>query len=57
MNKASNLVLRYEKKNKKMLACLEEIALKNKWITKKDILKAIQSYNNCDYSNYLKKLL
>ena len=39
------------------IACLEEIALNNKWINKKNIKDAIKFYGNCDYSNYLKKLL
>ena len=38
------------------IACLEEIALNNKWITKKNIISAIKFYGNCGYSNYLKKL-
>ena len=39
------------------IACLEEIALNNKWITKKNIISAIKFYGNCNYSNYLKKLI
>ena len=39
------------------IACLEEIALNNKWITKKNIETAIKFYGNCNYSNYLKKLI
>ncbi len=39
------------------IACLEEIALLNKWITKKQISEAIKFYGNCDYSSYLKKLI
>ncbi len=39
------------------IACLEEIALNNKWITKKNIISAIKFYGNCSYSNYLKKLI
>tara|TARA_Y100000996_G_C22519965_1_gene642030 strand:+ start:27 stop:887 length:861 start_codon:yes stop_codon:yes gene_type:complete len=38
------------------IACLEEIALFKKWISKKKILKNIKFYGNCEYSNYLKKL-
>jgi len=36
---------------------LEEIALNNKWINKGNIQKAIKFYGNCEYSNYLKKLV
>ena len=39
------------------IACLEEIALNYKWITKKNIISAIKFYGNCNYSNYLKKLI
>lgn len=39
------------------IACLEEISLNNKWITKKQILNSIKFYGNCPYSNYLRKLI
>ena len=39
------------------IACLEEIALNNKWITKSKINDAIKFYGNCDYAKYLKKLI
>ena len=39
------------------IACIEEIALKNKWINKKQILNAINFYGNCNYSKYLRKLI
>ena len=39
------------------IACLEEIAFNNKWINKKNIIKAIKFYGNCDYSKYLQKLI
>mgnify|MGYP001177426547 CR=1 FL=1 len=39
------------------IACLEEISLNNKWITKKQILDSIKFYGNCPYSNYLRKLI
>ena len=39
------------------IACLEEISLNNKWITKKQILNSIKFYGNCSYSDYLKKLI
>ena len=39
------------------IACLEEIAFNNKWINKKNIKEAIKFYGNCDYSNYLKKII
>ena len=39
------------------IACLEEIALQNKWIKKDNIESAIKFYGNCDYSKYLSKLI
>lgn len=39
------------------IACLEEIALSNNWIKKKHIQKQIKFYGNCEYSNYLKKIM
>ncbi len=38
------------------IACIEEIALLNKWIKKKELDNQIKFYGNCQYSNYLKKL-
>ena len=39
------------------IACLEEIALLNKWIPKNKIYKRIKFYGKCSYSNYLKKII
>ena len=39
------------------IACLEEIALSNGWINKKQIILAIKFYGKCDYSNYLNQLI
>ena len=39
------------------IACLEEIALRSGWINKKDIKNSMQFYGNCNYTNYLKKLI
>ena len=39
------------------IACLEEIALNNKWISKSIVQKQINFYGNCSYSDYLKKLI
>ncbi len=52
----SAFVSNIEKRQGLKIACLEEIALNNKWIGKKDILNAIKFYGNCEYSNYLKKI-
>jgi len=39
------------------IACLEEIALLNDWIKKKQIVNQINFYGKCEYSDYLKKLI
>lgn len=39
------------------IACLEEIALNNKWINKKNIEIAIKFYGKCNYSQYLSTLI
>ena len=55
--KTSNFVSAIENQQGFKIACLEEIALNNKWIKKRDILKAIKFYGNCEYSKYLKKII
>ena len=54
--KTSNFVSAIENQQGFKIACLEEIALKNKWIKKKDIVKSIKFYGNCEYSSYLEKI-
>ncbi len=39
------------------IACLEEISYNNKWISKSQIINAIKFYGDCNYSNYLRKLI
>ena len=53
---ASSFISTIEKRQGLKIACLEEIALNNKWITKKDLIESIKFYGNCEYSKYLKKL-
>ena len=54
---ASLFVSTIEKRQGLKIACLEEIAFRNKWITKNSIIRSIKFYGSCDYSNYLKKLI
>ena len=54
---ASSYVQVVEERQKYKIACLEEIALLQKWINKKNIINRIKFYGNCNYSMYLKKLL
>ena len=55
--KTTNFVSAIENQQGFKIACLEEIALNNKWIKKRDIFKAIKFYGNCEYSKYLKKII
>ena len=54
---ASNYISVIENRQGLKIACIEEIAFKNKWINKKDIKEAIKFYGNCEYANYLKRLI
>ena len=55
--KTSNFVSAIENQQGFKIACLEEISFNNKWITKKEIENSINFYGNCQYSNYLKKII
>ena len=53
----SQFIANIEKRQGLKIACLEEIALNNKWISKNIIKKQINFYGNCEYSRYLRKLI
>ena len=55
--KTSVFVSSIENRQGFKIACLEEIALLNKWISNKHVKDAIKFYGNCEYSSYLKKLI
>ena len=55
--KTSAFVSAVENRQGLKIACLEEIALNNEWINKKNIKQSIKFYGNCDYSKYLAKLI
>ena len=55
--KTSAFVQAVENRQGLKIACLEEIALLNKWISKSQVMKQIKFYGNCEYSNYLKKII
>ncbi len=55
--KTSAFVSAIENRQGFKIACLEEIALNNRWISKKNIRDSISFYGNCDYSKYLSKFL
>ena len=54
---ASNFISTIENRQGLKIACLEEIAFNNGWISKNDIKNSINFYGNCDYSKYLKTLI
>jgi len=54
---ASAFVSALENRQGLKIACLEEIALNNKWISKENIESAIKFYGKCSYSQYLLTLI
>ena len=57
MLEASLFVETIEKRQGFKIACLEEIALNNKWINKKQLKNQIKLLRNSEYGNYLSRLL
>ena len=55
--KTSAFVSAIENRQGFKIACLEEISLNKKWINKNQIIESIKFYGNCEYSNYLKKII
>jgi glucose-1-phosphate thymidylyltransferase len=53
----SQFISSIEKRQGIKIACLEEIALNNKWISKSIAIKQIKFYGNCNYSTYLQKII
>ena len=54
---ANNFISTTQKNNKKQIACLEEIALKKKWIKKRIIENRLKKLTKGSYSDYLRKLI
>jgi glucose-1-phosphate thymidylyltransferase len=52
-NNTSNFVATIENRQGFKIGCIEEVAFNNKWISKKDVQKAMSFYGNCEYSKYL----
>jgi glucose-1-phosphate thymidylyltransferase len=54
---ASNFVATIQKRQGVMVACLEEIAFKNNWITKEKVLELAKPLSKSHYGKYLEKLV
>lgn len=57
MLEASQFVHIVEQRQGYKIACLEEIALSNKWISKEDLKKSIKKMPNNGYKMYIKQIL
>jgi glucose-1-phosphate thymidylyltransferase len=53
----SSFVSALENRQGLKIACLEEIALSNKWINEKNIANALKFYGKCSYAQYLSTLI
>jgi len=53
----ANFVASIENRQGFKIGCIEEIAFKNNWISKKQIKKSIDFYGKCDYSKYLHSII
>ena len=54
---ASNLIRLIEKRSGLKIGCLEEISFNQGFISKNEIKTIINELNECDYKNYLKRLI
>ena len=57
LNETAQFISSIERRQGLKIGCLEEIAYINKWISKKNIIKAVKFYGNCEYSDYLNSLI
>ena len=57
LNETAQFISSIEKRQGLKIACLEEIAFMNGWISKNNIIKSIKFYGECEYSQYLKNLI
>lgn len=54
---ASHFVETIERRQGYKIACLEEIAFKNSWLTEEELLERAQALNKNSYGDYIKSLL
>ncbi len=55
--KAAQFVNITEERQGIKIACIEEIAFRNRWINKKELKRIADEYKNNDYGDYLKNLI
>lgn len=56
LNEAGDFVRAIELRQGIQIACLEEIAYNNKWITKEQLLEQAKYYKKTDYGKYIEKI-
>jgi glucose-1-phosphate thymidylyltransferase len=54
---AANFIRTIETRQSLQIACLQEIALMNKWMTKTQVLDSIENLLKTEYGQYLKRLV
>jgi len=54
---ASNMISVIQKRQNINIGCIEEIAFRNKWISKKNLSKLLTKYPENEYKKYIKSLL
>ena len=57
LSDAADYVKAIELRQGTQIACLEEVAYKNKWISKEDVMLLAQKYNNTEYGKYLMRII
>ena len=54
---AANFIQKTEKATSEKIACLEEIALKNGWISPETVLENIEDFKNNNYYDYVRNYI
>jgi glucose-1-phosphate thymidylyltransferase len=57
LHEASQLISIIERRIGYKIGCIEEIAYKNKWVSKNHLSKIVNKYSNSQYKTYLKKII
>jgi glucose-1-phosphate thymidylyltransferase len=54
---AAHFVETIEKRQGFKIACLEEVAWRNDWLSDDDLLRTAEALNNSDYGRYLREII